>query len=200
MCLVAIHQVRAPFRKMNPMTPPWLSLGVYCLFKRLVSSNGIESPGRQPYNKSTISQISVELWLFLPQSYHTIKISRQISDVVASVCSSTPGNGLVNGDEMQFEQAIPLCSQKSQQRPHSLHERIPVRECSPFHPSSSCELRCSACMVAMCSDSSCLNSSRSDSLLSPDANACWMSLTSLSMSYLLRSVWSRCCTYAQNAS
>ena len=59
--------------------------------------------------------------------------------------------------------------------------------------------RCSACKVAMCSDSSCLDSSRTDALY-PDANACWMSLTSLVVSFLLRSVWSRCCIDAQNAS
>ena len=141
-----------------------LPLAVYCLFKCLVNSNGIESPGRQPYNKSTISQILVELLVVsapeLPYHsdiHHDSKRqpyylgidgkgekkgekSRQISDVVASVCSSTQDNGLANGDEMQFEQTIPLCSQKSPQRPHSLHERLPVHYytgstnvgCTPF--------------------------------------------------------------------
>ena len=52
--------------------------------------------------------------------------------------------------------------------------------------------RCIACKVVMCFDSSCL-SSRADSLY-PDANACWISLTSLAMSFLLKSVWSRCCS------
>ena len=58
---------------------------------------------------------------------------------------------------------------------------------------------CIACRVAMCSDCSCLVSSRADSMY-PDANVCWISLTSLSLSFLLRSVWSLCCIHVQNAS
>ena len=130
-----------------------LPLAVYCLFKRLVSSNGIESPGRQPYNKSTISQILVELWLVLLQSYHIIQTSRQISDVVASICSSTPGNGLANGDEMHSNRPFRSALRSRSNVPTScmnVSQYANVADC--FLPAA-VNSRCSACKVAMCSDS-----------------------------------------------